>query len=493
MNRLFWLWGSAFLLGVFLGTTTTLFIGKALVFLTLAVILITIQFLSLRRVGEVALAAIFLFVAYWHGYTELTFYEDLPDTKEVTGTFRVVAVTEEVSFYNKIVLEQKSIFEGKIIWQAPVYEFPRPGEQYTLSCTLERPENFSTDFNYRRYLAKEGVSYLCKRATTVTKEPNDTRATLYDILYAPRFWLEDTLQKLYPNPESALAAGLLLGGSNRLPSVAEEQFQRLGLTHIVAVSGYNIVIIINTFLLIGIWCGLNRKKAILVSLIGIFFFVVMIGAPASAVRAGLMTGAALGSFFIGRPSYSFRALFLAVLVMVTWNPLVLLYDAGFQLSFLATIGVLFSLSLGKNVFSEQPLRRFFQETLWLSFFVYLFLLPILLYHFQQFTPLSILANSVFLPLVPIAMLFSFLGAVAMSIFPSLGLLAGWLGYMPLTIILRGTEYLSQIPWSSIPFQLSLPLVLLWYGGTLSFLFCYEQKKLKKQYEKNFTCHHIHEH
>jgi competence protein ComEC len=356
---------------------------------------------------------------------------------------------------------------------------------------LERPKNFSEDFDYQRYLAKEGVGYICKQETTFTRESLDNQGKVYQGLFAPRFWFEGLLNKLYPQPESSLAAGLLLGGSKRLPENIQEQFQRLGLTHIVAVSGYNIVLIVNAFLLAGIWLGLYRRQAIGVALVGIALFIIIIGAPASAVRAGLMAGAALGAFLISRPSYSLRALVATAAAMALWNPLVLWYDAGFQLSFLATVGVLFGLRFLQGRLAQAPWLRFYQETAWLSFFVYFFLLPLLVYQFGRVTPYSVLANMIFLPLVPVAMLFSFVGALATAAVPALAFFIGWLGYIPLTIILRGTGWLSAWPVASLEFHLSFVVVLLWYGALCSVLVVYERKRLRKKYQKGFDCPHQH--
>jgi competence protein ComEC len=497
MKYWFWTLSALVLLGLALGTSSREDFLQSLIFLSLAILLLLLQRISLSKIDILIFALLFLVVGYWYGHQRLIFYEVLPETKEAQGLFRVTEVTEEASFYQKIILKEvrcqseQDCLETKILWQAPLLEDPHPGALYSFTCSLNRPENFSEDFNYQRYLAKEGVGYMCKQEASFRREPFDRQGRIYQGLFAPRFWFENLLKKLYPQPESSLAAGLLLGGSKRLPENIQEQFKQLGLTHIVAVSGYNIVLIVNAFLLAGIWLGLYRKQAVGVALVGIVLFIIVIGAPASAVRAGLMAGAALGAFLISRPSYSLRALFATAVAMALWNPLVLLYDAGFQLSFLATIGVLFGLRFLQEHLATGTLTRFYQETAWLSFFVYIFLLPILVYQFGRVTPFSVLANMLFLPLVPVAMFFSFVGALVTSLVPAATLFIGWLGYIPLTFILRGTELLSNLPYASLPFYLPLALVLLLYTVVCSVLVVYERKRLRKKYQKSFTCPHQH--
>jgi predicted membrane metal-binding protein len=134
--------------------------------------------------------------------------------------------------------------------------------------------------------------------------------------------------------------------------------------------GYNIVIILNAFLIAGIAVGLWRRSATLVAFAGTVLFIFLIGSPASAVRAGIMGLAAFGAFLFGRVSYSLRALCLAGAGMVLWNPLVLWYDAGFQLSFLATVAVIGAMRIFEEKVPEGTRGKFLLEILWLTFWMY---------------------------------------------------------------------------------------------------------------------------
>ena len=153
--------------------------------------------------------------------------------------------------------------------------------------------------------------------------------------------VQTQLEKLWPEPESSFMAGLLYGSKSGLPKELSNNFSRTGITHIIAVSGFNITIIASVLMTLAIAAGLDRRRAFWLVVGAEIFFVVFTGLSASAVRAGVMGVLALTAQYIGRTSRIGNALAFTAAVMVLVNPYVLLYDAGFQLSFLATIGLVY--------------------------------------------------------------------------------------------------------------------------------------------------------
>jgi competence protein ComEC len=320
----------------------------------------------------------------------------------------------------------------------------------------------------------------------------DWLTKLERFVYSPRFAFERVLSRMYPEPEAGLAKGLLLGGNSYLSEKMKGHFGRLGLSHIVAVSGYNIVLIVQAILFLGILLGFWRRQAIVLSLAGSVFFIFIIGMPASAVRAGLMAGAAFGAFFLQRISYSLAAVLLAASVMLLYQPLYLWYDAGFQLSFLATLAVIYAMSWYELFLHYKRFGKGFVEIVWLAVAVQLFLWPILVYHFGFISWLSLVANILFLPVVPLAMLISFLAGLIVMIVPPVAGFIGWIGYFPLTFITRGAEILSTLPWSvSEAIHLPLWAVLLWYGLLTGMVGVGEKYRIRKKYVTAFTCPHYH--
>lgn len=491
-----WILGGGVLLGVAIGTLSVTILFPSVIFIGVGICLVLLRAFRVLPKHFLLLGFILFLVTFWYGQHTLKSFDTLESKQVEKVGYRVISVPEEKSFYQAIYLRpQSSPFlkrqPDKVLWQAPLSLTVTPGQPIVLSCDLTIPENFTPDFNYRLYLAKEGVGYICEEAHFFETVPSDRFSQVYTFFYLPRQVLEKAISKSVPDPEAGLAKGLLLGGSNHLSENIQEQFTKLGLTHIVAVSGYNIVLIVNGLLLLGLGFHLWRKQATLLAFLGTAGFIFMIGAPASAVRAGVMALAAFGAFLIGRINYSLVAVILAAALMVLWNPLYLWYDAGFQLSFLATIAVILAMRAVETKLSSQNIIRALQEIVWLSVWVYLFLLPILLFQFQIFTVLSIPANILFLPVVPLAMLGSFVAALATIIFPPASVFMGWIAYLPLTYILRGTYVLSQIPEITVPAHISLPMVIAWYIILFFVIVHMEERRTQKQYEKNFRCPHTH--
>lgn len=413
----------------------------------------------------------------------------------VSGTARIIGDPQEKSFYRSVVLafekcDSPACPESRVLWQAPRIGNYRAGERLTFACALERPENFDPAFDYRMSLGKDGIGYLCKRAQAVEPLPDDGWTRGAGFLFAPKRAFERALSAALPEPESGLAKGLLLGGNDYLPTALKDAFATVGLSHIVAVSGYNITLIVEFFVVIGLALGLWRKQAILLALAATLFFVLMIGAPASAVRAGLMAASVSVATWCGRKSSSVNGLLLAAGLMLAANPLLLRYDIGFQLSFLATLGIVLGSAWLDRLVPAGFRGRSFVELLWLTASAQLLVLPLIVFQFRAFSPFMLLANALILPLVPYAMAFSFGSAALALIVPLLGTLFSWPAYAFLYAITASTEGLSRLPFARLPVsELPLGAYLLWYVVVLSVIVggerffdgrMYAQKKMDRR-------------
>lgn len=492
MKQAPWILGGAVIFGTAFGTLPFSIALPGFVFLGAGVAVLLLFTIPKIEQNFLLLGFSLSLIVFWFAQERLYSFNILAPVFAEQKTYRVAALPEEKGFYQAVYLTPAQCIrflceEKAVLWQAPLSEEFGPGERIVISCGLSLPENFTEDFDYRRYLAKEGIGYMCKEDAMYQKLEPDYQTFLYEAFFAVKKKGEEVIGKSLPEPEAGLAKGLLLGGSNYLSTMTEEQFIKLGLTHIVAVSGYNIILIVNALLFLALGIGFWRKGATGFAFLGIMSFILLIGAPASAVRAGFMAFAAFGGFLVGRVTYSLQALLVAAAIMVLWNPLVLWYDAGFQLSFLATIAVIISMRSVEEKLSSHALVRALQEIVWLSVWVYLFLLPLILLQFKTLTILSIPANILFLPVVPLAMLTSF-GVAALSfIFPPLTVVVSWLAYIPLTYILRGTYFLGSIPGTTLPVSLPVTGVALWYIFLLFVIVTREEKRKRKSYEKNFSC------
>ncbi len=340
------------------------------------------------------------------------------------------------------------------------------GEILNVSCSLRRPENKYEKFNYQKFLAKDGIFQICTGAK-IEKTGRENKNVASKILLGTKRALEQKIALLFPEPESGYLAGLLLGGSDRLGEAVAEQFRRTGTTHTVAVSGYNITILASVLMLIGILLGLWRQQAFWLSVIGIVFFVLMIGSPSSAVRAAIMGILILWAAKRGRLANSIRAIIFAAALMIWFSPLILLYDVGFQLSFLATLGIITIYGPLAEKFNVKSDFLELKSILLVTISAQLGVLGILIYTFESLSPISLLANLIILPLIPLIM-FSGFGVVLVSFaLPSLAEVFAWSVWMALHFEIKAIEMLSQISWASVEIK---HISLAWFCGYYIFLF-----------------------
>lgn len=413
------------------------------------------------------------------------FREENMHAGEVSGTARVVNDPEERDAYRRVLIRMESCDrepcpEEKILWQAPLMGAIVSGARIAFSCALEIPENFDARFDYRMFLAKDDIGYICQRATHTEVLAEDGRARLTRMFFIPKRMLENALAGSLPQPEAGLAEGLLLGGDNRLPETLKQAFIKTGLSHIVAISGYNIALIAQAFVILGIGIGLWRREALWFAAAAIILFILLVGAPASAIRAGIMALTVFMALFFGRLSQSVNMLMAAAVLMLFFQPLLLRYDAGFQLSFLATLAIILAFPIISHFIHGEFFGKSFVEIALLTFSVELFIVPLLLYQFQIFSPFALLANAVLLPLVPYAMAGAFISGITFFILPGLHLLPSVFAYVCLRGITSVVEWISTWPGASVELTIGAPMMLFWYG-MLFFVIVRVKHSMRKKY------------
>lgn len=375
------------------------------------------------------------------------------------------------SFGQNLIIEFKDSLV-KVLLQVPTYPEYEYGNILKASCNLKRIENKYSTFDYKMYMAKDGVYFECENKKYEIISRAGGNLAVRNIMKLKSSF-EKNLTELIPLPEGALASGILFGGSDGLSEEIKNDFSRTGMTHIVAVSGYNVTIIAEYLILLGIFVGLWRNQAIWFALAGIIIFVAMIGLPASVVRAGVMSGILLWAIKNGRLASSENAIIFAGAAMLTINPLLLRYDVGFQLSFLATLGIVLTSPFWEKTFIQKYKSFGIFEIIALSLSAQIFVLPIIAYNFKTVSLISLLANVLILPIVPVSMLLVFLVSVAGFVFPFLAALISWIAYLPLNYEIKIIHFLSSLSWASVEvgefsgwwvafYYIILMLFLIWF-------------------------------
>ena len=390
------------------------------------------------------------------------------DFGKFNGQVEVVRGSEMKQKYQRVVvrpIQDDKYNDHKFVIFADHHPAFGYGEVLNVSCNLKKPENKYERFDYKKFLAKDGIFQVCTGAK-IEKTGQKNISAAKKILFGTKGALEQKIALLFPEPESGYLAGLLLGGSDRLEEEVAEQFRRTGTTHTVAVSGYNITILASALMLIGILLGLWRQQAFWLSVVGIVFFVLMIGLPSSAVRAAIMGILILWAAKRGRLANSIRAIIFAAALMVWFSPLILFYDVGFQLSFLATLGIVTVYGPLAEKFNVKSDFLELKSILLVTISAQLGVLGILIYTFESFSPISLLANLAILPLIPLIM-FSGFGVVLISfIFPALAKVFASAVWTALHFEIKVVELLSQISWASIEIK---HISIAWLFGYYVFL------------------------
>lgn len=315
------------------------------------------------------------------------------------------------------------------------------GWQISFRCRLNAPEA-SDDFDYPRFLLKEGIVATCfshDEPMVLSRVPkNPVRAVLYNL----RQWIQDRLRQALPEPTASISAGLLIGVKT-LPAELDDAFRKIGVSHIFAASGSNVGMVLLVCMSALAYLT-RRQKALWVFLLAIVVYVMIAGAEAAVVRAGIMAAVILLATHSGRATTPRNLLLLAATLMLLANPRLLRDDVGFQLSMLATTGMaVFSKTFNQKLeFLPKAfgLREAFSTTCSAT----LFTLPIMLINFHQFSFLSPIANLLILPLVPYAMVFSSIAVVFTAIWLPIGIAIGGLAWSLEQLIIVIAKALAQV-------------------------------------------------
>ncbi len=228
-------------------------------------------------------------------------------------------------------------------------------------------------------------------------------------LYKFRDNISEAYHSVLPDQKARFLTGLTLGKSAGFSKDFQEKLNKTGTAHLVALSGYNITILAKyffSFLLI----FLARRRAFIVSIMAIILFVIMTGAEASVVRAGIMGIILLIATQSGRLHSIKQAVVVAAFGMTLFNPYLLIFDIGFQLSFAAFLGIAYLKPAIEKFFRFETGKSFlnWRENLTTTLSAQLAVLPLLLMSFGYISLTALIPNILILTFVPLTMLFGLL-------------------------------------------------------------------------------------
>ena len=276
--------------------------------------------------------------------------------------------------------------------------------------------------------------------------------------------LEESIRRRVPQPEAALVTGILLGDDGRLPKEQRQAFERTNTSHIMALSGWNIAIVAGCCALVGRRLGRARSWWWQGGSIAILWlYTGLVGGGASLMRAAIMGTLYLVAEATGRRGDALIALVVAATLMTAVAPATI-FDLGFQLSCAATAGlVLCSGPLARALRRlPAPVAAGAAATLAAEGFT----LPLVLHHFGQLSLVTLPANLLVEPLVPLVMAGSALTVAAEALWAPLGALAGIVAWLPARLLLFSVELLGKLAWATVGTAMPSPPVVAALYATL---------------------------
>ncbi len=382
---------------------------------------------------------------------------------ESSCTFNAVIVTspETKNEYQIFSVEPivKDVEALAVEVRTPLYPKYEIGETLKLSGKVTVPkiiyshnEIKEKGFDYASYLLTKniGSEMMYPRVEGIDSEAHAIR----DVLGRLKENLTTRIDTYVSSPASSLASGMLFGASSMSKELTQT-FRSAGLSHIVVLSGFNIVIVIASILFALAFLPLTLR--IVFASISVVLFVIMVGGSPSVIRATLMAFIALLAMLVGRQYVAKQALIISLFIIVMYEPYALMHDVSLHLSFLATVGLVYmseplTLLFQKyfSYVSPLSLRELFITTL----SAYFATLPYVMYTFGTVSVYALIANVLVVPFVPIAMLFSFLVVFFSYISHTLSLLIGYIDSVLIGVMIWVARTIELFPYSTVMLNVS---------------------------------------
>lgn len=355
--------------------------------------------------------------------------------------------------------------EGRVLLTAGRYPEYGYGDKLKIKGVLEDPFIFD-DFNYKDYLAKDGIYSVIYYPEINSLGPDKGGPTAFicaRVLEA-KDKLRQAVNEHFSPPHSSILSALILGDKRQIPPEWKDKLNYSGLRHLTAVSGMHVAILTSVLMSFFMQIGLWRKQSFFLTLALIFLFIILTGFQVSAVRAGIMGSFFLLARFFGRESQSGRAVILVAALMLFFNPLLLRLDVGFQLSFLAVTGIIYLMPLFK-----------YKNAIVMTLCAQAFTLPVLIYNFGYFSLVSPISNVLVVPFLPLIMILGFVFAITASVFQQLALVFFLPLWLFLAYLIKAIDYFSSLPFSAVFLNPPLIVLIVPYLILLAAIWRYQKK------------------
>jgi len=347
------------------------------------------------------------------------------------------------------VIKDKNIFpvSGKVLIKTGLYPQYQYGDELRVTCKLLAPEPIE-QFQYDRYLGKEDIYSVCYLPKINLLDFDKGNYFITRIYEQKNYW-QKMIDRNLPEPHAGLFSAMILGARRGIPQSLNENFNITGTTHLIAISGFNISIIVTILIELAILFYIPRKKAFWLVTLVLIWYIIIIGFSASAVRAAIMGWLVILARYVGRLAKLNQAILLAAVIMLLINPKILRDDASFQLSFLALLGLAYLVPFFQTILRRMPENFGFKESLQTTLAAQAATMPLIAYSFGR---VSLIAPIVNLLAIPAAVWLTIFGTATIFVglfFPFLEKFIFWPNYILLFYLIKLVDFFASFPLASI--------------------------------------------
>lgn len=314
---------------------------------------------------------------------------------------------------------------------------------------LKSIENFDPDFNYKKFLYSKSLFFKIK-ANSIHNVWHNKQNFILQKIDSTRKILLESIYKLYPEEEAIFLGWILLWARENLPQDLKDDFNASGLTHFIAVSGFNITILI-VFLsyILKLFPVIIRTIVVTVFII---LFTLLVWDAAPVIRASIMGLLAYYIMVSWRNSHNLALLLFTACIMVLFSPLSVNYDVSFHLSFLAVFWIIYTQNFWKKLFYFLPETLAIREAFVLTLSALVFALPVMIFNFGQLSIMAPLANIAVTWTIPLAMLFGFISILVDFVSHSAWTFIAYITWVLLAWDIKVVHFFGGLDWAVIKYN-----------------------------------------
>lgn len=459
---------------IFIALAVSLLLGFyqlwQLFFITLGILLLVFAFTSYSRLAVYSIIIMITGVLLANfNWTEIP--DSLPVNEEFTIEGMISNYPENEDNAGKFILktDHPNQYLKKIQVFLAFNSNLQRGDQILITGSLKPPDPPGNpgQFNYPAYLQHENIFYtLSVQETEAIKIIKPARG-FYQVINSVRNQGVKVISDALPAEEAAVMLGMLLGKVDSIDDELYNDYQKTGIIHIFSVSGLHVGFLVLLCGWITALLKMSKRKKFLFSIITIAMYGTLTGWPVSVTRASLMAVTGLTAYYFGRENQMLNSLGLAGIIILFFDPQAL-FKISFQLSFLATFGLVYIFPILRQYFKNHQL---FWDLLLIPLSAQLAVLPMIAWHFNILTPVALVSNIVITYAAGASVILGFFALVSAPVLPGLATLIIYPAGLFNEIIIQSNAVFKNLPlayiWVATP---SIAGIMIYYAGLILTLY-----------------------